>query len=115
MTLKEFFTVTGGDYEGTLARLITEARIIKFARKFEDDPSYNNLLGALERGNVQEAFLAAHTLKGVSQNLGFEQLFRCSAAVTEILRAGSLDVGMWMDELKSRYEAVINALAALEA
>ena len=115
MTLKEFYMVTGGDYEGTLSRLITEARIIKFARKFENDPSFNELCSALERGNVQDAFLAAHTLKGVSQNLGFEQVFRCSAAVTEILRAGSLDVGTWMDELKSHYEAVINALAALEA
>ena len=115
MTLKEFYTATGGDYDGTLARLITEARIVKFVHKFENDPNYGDLLGALERGNVQDAFLAAHTLKGVSQNLGFDRLFRCCAAVTEILRAGSLDVGMWMEELKTHYEVIIAALAELEA
>ena len=114
MTLKEFYTLSGGDYDGTLARLVTEARIIKFVHKFENDPSYNDLCSALERGNVQEAFLAAHTLKGVSQNLGFDSLYRCSSEVTEILRAGSLDIGLLMDELKSNYEAIINALATLE-
>lgn len=114
MTLKEFYTITGGDYDSTLARLITEARIIKFARKFQDDPSYGELCSALEKGDVKAAFLAAHTLKGVSQNLGFDSLYRCASAVTEILRAESLDTGAWMDELKSRYETIINALAALE-
>ena len=115
MTLKEFYTVTGGDYDGTLARLITEARILKFAQKFKDDPSYNELCSALEKGNAENAFLAAHTLKGVSQNLGFNALYRTSSEVTEILRAGSLDVGMYMDELKSQYTAIVDALAALES
>ena len=114
MTLKEFYTVSGGDYEGTLARLLTEARIKKFAHKFKDDPSFGELCKALEEGNAEAAFLAAHTLKGVCQNLGFDSLYRSSSAITEILRAGSLDVGMWMDELKSQYITIINALVALE-
>lgn len=114
MTLKEFYEVTGGDYDGTLARLVTEARIKKFAHKFESDPSFSELCSALERGDREAAFLAAHTLKGVSQNLGFDVLYRCSSAVTEILRAGSLDTGAWMDEVKAQYATVIKALAALE-
>lgn len=114
MTLKEFFTVIGGDYDGAISRLITEERIKKFARKFKDDPSYNELITALSEGNVKSAFLAAHTLKGVSQNLGFDSLYRSSSAITEILRAGSLDVGVWMDELKSHYITIINALDTLE-
>lgn len=115
MTLKEFYTVIGGDYDGTLARLITEARILKFAQKFKDDPSFHELCCALEKGSAESAFLAAHTLKGVSQNLGFDALYRTSSQVTEILRAGSLDVGMYMDELKTQYTTVINALATLES
>lgn len=114
MTLKEFYTVLGGDYDGTLARLVTEARIIKFAHKFKDDPSYIELCSALEQGDVQAAFLAAHTLKGVSQNLGFDSLYHCASEVTEILRAGSLEIGTLLDELKSYYITIINALAALE-
>lgn len=114
MTLKEFYAEVGGDYDGTVARLITEARIKKFAHKFAGDPSYGELCGALERGDVKAAFLAAHTLKGVSENLGFTLLYRCSSDVTEILRTGSLDTGTLMDEVKLQYMAVINALATLE-
>lgn len=114
MTLKEFYNLTGGDFDGTLARLITEARIKKFALRFKEDPSYNELCLALERGDVQAAFIAAHTLKGVSQNLGFDLLYKSSHEVTEILRAGSLEVGALMPELKKHYEMIINALSALE-
>lgn len=114
MTLKEFYTVTGGDYEGTLARLITEARIKKFVLRFKEDPGFAELCLALERGDVQAAFIAAHTLKGVSQNLGFDLLYKSSHEVTEILRAGSLEVDAFMPELKSRYESIINALGELE-
>ena len=114
MTLTEFYQSVGGDYEGTLARLITEARIKKFAHKFKSDPSYGELCCALDAGDREAAFLAAHTLKGVSQNLGFEGLYRCSSAVTEILRAGSLETGNLMDEVKLQYDKVINALAFLE-
>lgn len=115
MTLKEFYTISGGDYDGTLARLITEDRMKKFAHKFGDDPSYNELCVALEHGDVQNAFLAAHTLKGVCQNLGFNPLYRTSSEVTEILRAGSLETGAWMDKLKTQYVAIINALASLDS
>ena len=114
MTLKDFYTVTGGDYESTLARLITEVRIKKFVHRFKDDPSYHELCCALEKGDVQAAFIAAHTLKGVSQNLGFDSLYHSSSAVTEILRAGSLDVGSLMEELSAKYKSIINALATLE-
>lgn len=97
-----------------MARLMTEARIKKFVLRFQDDPSYGELVNALEKGDVKAAFLAAHTLKGVSQNLGFDPLYRTSSAITEILRAGSLDIGTLMDELKSNYEKLISALTSLE-
>lgn len=114
MTLKEFYTLTGGDYEGTMARLITEARVKKFAHKFKDDISFSQLCSAVEEGDVKSAFMAAHTLKGVSQNLGFEPLYRAAAAVTEITRSGSLELGSLMDELKIHYATIIDALATLE-
>ena len=114
MTLREFYTATGGDYEGTLARLITEARIRKFVLKFKDDPSFHELCSALERKDVQSAFMAAHTLKGVSQNLGFDRLYRPAAEVTETLRAGVLADGANVEKLKAHYEAIICALADLD-
>lgn len=37
-------------------------------------------------GDAKEAFVAAHTLKGVSQNLGFDNLYEPAVVVTEALR-----------------------------
>lgn len=71
MTVKECYEQMGADYEGVLGRLRSEALIKKFAKKFLDDGSFQSLKDNLAAGNGEEAFRAAHTLKGVCQNLGF--------------------------------------------
>ncbi|MCH5164107.1 MAG: Hpt domain-containing protein [Clostridiales bacterium] len=114
MNLKEFYAISGGDYDGAMARLITEERVKKFVRKFAGDPSYSELIAALDKSDAKAAFLAAHTLKGVCQNLGFDSLYRSSSAITEILRAGSLDVGALPDEIKLHYTTIIDAIGSLE-
>ena len=53
-------------------------------------PSFSQLQSTLEEKNVEEAFRAAHTLKGVAQNLGFTPLYEATATLTEVLRAGNL-------------------------
>ena len=72
MTIKECYDAMGADYQNTLNRFPNEAFIKKFVLKFLDDNSYANLKEAIAAGNVEEAFRAAHTLKGVCLNLGFD-------------------------------------------
>ena len=79
MTVKECYEQMGADYEGVLGRLRSEALIKKFAKKFLDDGSYASLKKGLEEQNGEEAFRAAHTLKGVCQNLGFDNLYEVSS------------------------------------
>ena len=86
MTVKECYEQMGADYEGVLGRLRSEALIKKFAKKFLDDGSYASLKKGLEEQNGEEAFRAAHTLKGVCQNLGFDNLYEVSFDITEKLR-----------------------------
>ena len=66
-------------------------------------------------GSGQQDARAAHTLKGVCQNLGFDALYVPSSALTEALRGGSLDGA---DELfppvEKEYQRVVEALKALE-
>ena len=69
MTLQECYAALEGDYEGVMGRLRTERLVQKFVLKFLDDGSYNLLTGSMESGNYDEAFRAAHTIKGVGQNL----------------------------------------------
>ena len=86
MTVKECYQQMGADYEGVLGRLRSEALIKKFAKKFLDDGSFQSLKDNLIQGNGEEAFRAAHTLKGVCQNLGFDNLYKVSLDITEKLR-----------------------------
>ncbi|UKI38244.1 MAG: Hpt domain-containing protein [Clostridiales bacterium] len=50
------------------------------------DESFRTLRTALEKDDAESAFYAAHTLKGICSNLGFDRLFDKSSAVTEMLR-----------------------------
>ena len=86
MTVKECYEQMGSDYEGVLGRMGSEAMIKRFALKFLQDPSFNNLKENLEKNDGEEAFRAAHTLKGVCLNLGFDELYEASAEITEKLR-----------------------------
>ena len=96
MTVKECYEQMGSDYEGVLGRMGSEAMIKRFALKFLQNPSFNNLKENLEKNDGEEAFRAAHTLKGVCLNLGFDELYEASAEITEKLRgketAGSEDM-----------------------
>lgn len=87
MTLKECYDALGGNYEDTVRRLYNEKLVEKFLFKFEEDPSFENLKKALEEENLEAAFRAAHTLKGVAQNMGFGNLAESSSVLTEALRS----------------------------
>ena len=115
MTTRECYTQMGADYDEVLNRLYSEEMIHRFALLFLKDDSFQNLKTQLAAQNVKEAFRAAHTLKGVCQNLGFAALYVPSSALTEALRGGSLDGA---DELfppvEKEYQRVVEALKALE-
>ena len=79
----------GANYEDVLKRLYNEGMICRFTLMFLNDDSYPKLEQALKEGNVKEAFRAAHTLKGVCQNLGFTNLYQPTYDLTEVLRTGT--------------------------
>ena len=88
MTLEECYTAIGGDYADVIGRLRSERLVQKFVLKFLDDKSYDLLRSSLETQDYQEAFRAAHTMKGVCGNLAFNTLLESSEALTEALRDG---------------------------
>lgn len=87
MTLQECYK-TIGSYEDVMGRLRSERLVQKFVLKFLTDGSYENLHKSLEEKNYEEAFRAAHTIKGVCQNLSFNKLEASSHDLTEALRHG---------------------------
>ena len=105
----------GADYEDVLKRLYSEAMIRKFALMFLKDDSYPKLEQALAEQNVKEAFRAAHTLKGVCQNLGFSNLYAPAVTLTETLRAGQLDgTAEQFAEVEKQYRITMAAIQALD-
>lgn len=114
MTIKECYEAMGADYQNVLNRFPNEAFIKKFVLKFLDDNSYVNLKEALAAGNVEEAFRAAHTLKGVCLNLGFDNLYKASSAITEIFRVGELEGAKEaFEEVEKQYNITVNAIKAM--
>ena len=43
MTLQEFYTRIGGNYDDTLRRIPSEALVRKFVLKYPNDPSFGQL------------------------------------------------------------------------
>ena len=104
----------GADYEEVFHRLPRESMVRKFALMFLNDDSYPKLEQALKEGNVKEAFRAAHTLKGVCQNLGFTNLYQPTYDLTEVLRTGTLEgTKELFDSVTCQYKITINAIRAL--
>ncbi len=91
MTLKELYEEIGGDYHDIESRLRKEERIRKFVLLFLKDNSYQNFIQSMENGNVEEAFRAIHTLKGVCMNLSFHALYQISSKITEYLRNNQIE------------------------
>ena len=115
MTLEQFYHAIGGDYRGVLDRLPSTDFVRRFALKFLQDDSFPNLKKALAEKDAQTAFRAAHTLKGVCQNLGFDTLYVPASALTEALRGGSLDGSAALfAAVEKEYLRVVEALKELE-
>lgn len=86
MDIKELYEKIGGNYDDVLGRLMKETFVEKFALMYLKDTSYNTLIAAIESGNIEEQFRGAHSLKGVAANLGFSNLRKAAANLTEQLR-----------------------------
>lgn len=115
MTIKEGYDLLGGNYEEVLYRLRNEERIAKYAIKFLDDASFATLKDALSTGDIETAFRAAHTLKGVCQNLSFTKLYESSNAITEELRAlENKDVSEYLSRVEEDYNRVISVIRQMK-
>ena len=116
MTIQECYAALGGDYEEVLGRLYSEALVKKFVGKFLADQSFSSLESTLKAKNYEEAFRAAHTLKGVSQNLSFTKLYQSSHEITEALRTKKYDQALQLfSTVEADYLPTAGAVQAYQA
>ena len=80
------------DRERGLSLAGHDARLYStFLSAFPKDTTFAAMLCALDAGDVQDAFLYAHSLKGLCAQLGLRALGEAASAVCELLRGGNED------------------------
>ena len=116
MTMQDCYAAIGADYDDVLGRLRSERLIQKFVLKFLDDGSYALLCQSMADGDLDTAFRASHTIKGVCQNLGFTALGQSSHELTEALRGrdGAAAAGL-LGQVQADYERTVDAIRAFKA
>ena len=112
---REILTNAGMEVDSALERFMgSDAMLERFLQKFRKDPSYSSLVAAVAEEKLEDAFHAAHTLKGVAANFSFEALRSIVSDQTEEFRAGRLEAGIaLMPKVTEEYERVCVGLARL--
>lgn len=115
MTLQDCYAALGGDYADVSSRLHSDRLVQKFLLKYLDDPSFDLLCAAMAEKNCEQAFRAAHTIKGVCQNLSFTRLMESSSRLSDALRHGwTPEAEPLAEQVKADHLAVTAAIRTFQ-
>lgn len=119
MTLSEAGKELGINLDAALERFAgNEGLYIKFLNKMRTDPTFASLESAVAEKDLGAVERAAHTLKGVSANLGLDELSEKCADIVQAVRAEGADALGHMDELmracSQTYSKMISVLEELD-
>lgn len=117
MTLQEFYSKIDESFDAVMTRLRKEDRIAKYIGFFLSDPSFNELEKAFEINDAEAAFRAAHTMKGVAANLGFDKLAQESSNLTEDLRpkAFTANSKILFASVKNTYTKIVERIKEFQS
>ena len=77
----------GAEVEEALKRFLgNEALYMKFVVKFLEDENYTATIRGIDEQDYESAFKSAHSLKGVTANLGLEPVRAAASRITDLLR-----------------------------
>ena len=116
MTVQECYEAFGGNYQDVINRLRADDRVVRFLMRVVDDGSYKLLVDSVASGNADEAFRAAHTLKGVCGNLSITKLGESASELTEVLRDNRVindSLLPLLERVKRDYELTIDCIKKL--
>lgn len=102
----------GTDIDSALNRCMgNEALYTKFLLRFPQEACMNDLREAVREKQSDKALSAAHTLKGLSGNLGMDPLYRISGKATDLFYHDQPEEAYaLLPEIESAYQAIVHAI-----
>lgn len=109
---REKLISAGINYDEGVARFANNVNLYeRILANFPQDPSYGNLISALQKEEFSEAFRHAHSLKGVSGNLSLEKLYNAICPLVDALRSNNTNsVNDFMPLVKESYLLAVDGL-----
>ena len=103
MKLKEFCKMLDIDYDSNLLKFGNNEMLYRrFLKKLLEDTTFEELKSQWEEKQYKNIETLAHTLKGVSANLGITRLYRFSDELVQKIRNEEFN------DLKETYEKLEN-------
>lgn len=91
-SFKPAFVSAGNDYSAALERVAGDAELLgELMQMFHADSNFSSMKNAMDAGKTENAFRAAHSLKGSCGMLGMTALYEAMVQITDELRHGNLD------------------------
>ena len=113
MTVQACYEAIEGDWATVIGVLENEVRVRRYLMRFLNDPTARVLFRALREERWEDAFRAAHTLKGLCRGLGLTRLQSACIRLTDALRGGRAPEPALMAAVIAEYEGVMRVLDEL--
>lgn len=115
MTIRDLFEEIGTDIGVVISRFGENEQLLnRFIIKFPQDPSFIELKAAIDRMDYENIERGAHTLKGVTANLGFSRLSETCANLVHAIRHQKYDsIHTIFQSLQEEYEGIIDNINKL--
>ena len=105
-------TIRDTDVQGAIKRFCgNEALYISCLQMFLEDTTIEDLKRAIEAQSWDEAFTAAHALKGLAGNMGFVPLMHSTGQLVVLIRGGRVqEINDCVMQINSNYRDITDAI-----
>ena len=115
MTVFEGYCALGGDVTSDIYQSLSEKMLLKFLKRLTEDEQMQILEQAVLAKDRDNAYAAAHTLKGVALNLAISRLANPLCGLTDALRAGfPQNADALFQEVKTEFEYTVKVIKLIE-
>ena len=87
MTIEQLEAYGANTQDGLRRCMNNESFYLRMIRMIPEDPNFRKLFDAIENGDLDAGFDAAHALKGSTGNLSLTPIYAPVCEITELLRA----------------------------